>query len=168
MVRTCFKKGWEWLGENAQIMKWGCTTCLPLLIFPCTIKSRSSLLAPAHPGGPRKRAIKWLWWWVMWPSPQTLWVLEHTARHVMNPFTETGFSMLVYLTSNDLNLTACYNLMKAWKHSIHWLMTTCTATSIAHCLAQDWHDRYYCPALLQATPLRSWTVTCMTFWCCYY
>jgi len=33
---------------------------LPLLIFPCTMKSRSSLLAPAHPGGPRKRAIKWL------------------------------------------------------------------------------------------------------------
>ena len=35
--------------------------CLPLLIFPCTIKSRSSLLAPAHPGGPRKRAVKRLW-----------------------------------------------------------------------------------------------------------
>ena len=34
---------------------------LPLLIFPCTIKSRSSLLAPAHQGGPGKRAIKWLW-----------------------------------------------------------------------------------------------------------
>jgi len=32
--------------------------CLPLLIFPCTIKSRSSLLAPAHPGSPRKRAVK--------------------------------------------------------------------------------------------------------------
>jgi len=31
---------------------------LPLLIFPCTIKSRSSLLAPAHPGGPGKRAVK--------------------------------------------------------------------------------------------------------------
>jgi len=28
-----------------------------LLIFPCTIMSRSSLLAPAHPGGP----VKWLW-----------------------------------------------------------------------------------------------------------
>jgi len=27
------------------------------------MKSRSSLLAPAHPGGPGKRAIKWLWWW---------------------------------------------------------------------------------------------------------
>jgi len=22
-----------------------------------------SLLAPVHPGGPGKRAIKWLWWW---------------------------------------------------------------------------------------------------------
>ena len=36
---------------------------LPLLIFPCTIKSRSSLLAPARLGGPGKRAIKRLWWW---------------------------------------------------------------------------------------------------------
>ena len=36
---------------------------MPLLIFPCTIKSRSSLLAPAHPGGPGKRAVKRLWWW---------------------------------------------------------------------------------------------------------
>jgi len=34
--------------------------CLPLLIFPCIIKSRISLLAPAHPGGPGKRAVKWL------------------------------------------------------------------------------------------------------------
>jgi len=31
------------------------------VIFPCTIKSRSSLLAPAHPGGPRKRAVKKLY-----------------------------------------------------------------------------------------------------------
>ena len=35
--------------------------CLPLLIFPCTIKSRSSLLAPAQLGGPGKRAVKQLW-----------------------------------------------------------------------------------------------------------
>ena len=39
----------------------GWSVCLRLLIFPCTIKSRSSLLAPAHPGGPGKRAVKWLW-----------------------------------------------------------------------------------------------------------
>ena len=37
------------------------SACLPLLIFPCTIKSRSSLLALAHPGGPGKRAVKQLW-----------------------------------------------------------------------------------------------------------
>ena len=36
------------------------SVCLPLLIFHCTIKSRGSLLALAHPGGPRKRAVKWL------------------------------------------------------------------------------------------------------------
>jgi len=40
------------------------SVCLPLLIFPCTIKSTGSLLAPAHPGGPRKAAIKRLWWWL--------------------------------------------------------------------------------------------------------
>jgi len=29
--------------------------------FPCTTKSGRSLLAPAHPGGPGKRAVKRLW-----------------------------------------------------------------------------------------------------------
>jgi len=28
----------------------------------CTIKCRSSLLEPSHPGGPGKRAVKRLWW----------------------------------------------------------------------------------------------------------
>ena len=32
-----------------------------LLIFPYAIKSRSSLLAPAHTGGPGKSAVKRLW-----------------------------------------------------------------------------------------------------------
>ena len=43
--------------------------CLPLLIFRCTIKSRSSLLAPAHPGaagGPGKKkgrkTVVVMWW----------------------------------------------------------------------------------------------------------
>jgi len=47
-------------------MEWrpaGWSVCLPQLIFRCAIKSRSSLLAPAHPGGPGKRAVKRLWWW---------------------------------------------------------------------------------------------------------
>ena len=52
--------GGHWLVK----MEWrtaGWSVCLPLLIFPCTIKSRSSLLAPAHPGAPGKRAVKRLW-----------------------------------------------------------------------------------------------------------
>jgi len=32
-------------------------SAVPLLMFYCTIKSRSSLLAPAHPGGHGKRAV---------------------------------------------------------------------------------------------------------------
>jgi len=57
--------GGHWLVQ----MEWrlaGWSVCLPLLIFPCTVKYRSSLLAPAHPGGPRKRAAKRLWWWLFW------------------------------------------------------------------------------------------------------
>jgi len=43
--------GGHWL----DWMEWrpaGWSLCLPLSIFPCTIKSRSSLLASAHVGGP--------------------------------------------------------------------------------------------------------------------
>jgi len=44
----------------------GWSMCLPLFIFPCTIKSRSSLLALAHAGGLRKRAVKRLWCGTRW------------------------------------------------------------------------------------------------------
>jgi len=52
--------GGHWLVR----MEWlpaGLSVCLPLLIFPCTVKSTSSLLAPAHPGGPGKSAVKRLY-----------------------------------------------------------------------------------------------------------
>jgi len=61
---ACKKMGVGGGGHWLVGMEWhpaGWLVCLPVLIFPCTIKSRSSLLAPAHPGGPGKRAIKWLW-----------------------------------------------------------------------------------------------------------
>jgi len=63
-----FKKIWGDGGGGHWLvwMEWrpvGWSVCLPPLIFPCTIKSRSSLVALAHPGGPGIRAIKWLWWW---------------------------------------------------------------------------------------------------------
>ena len=55
---------WRWALLSPDEVEWhpaGWLVCLPLLIFPCTIKSRSSLVAPAHAGGPRKRAVKRLW-----------------------------------------------------------------------------------------------------------
>ena len=52
------KKLWGWWRWALLVwMEWrpaGWPVCLPLLIFSCSIKSRSSLLAPAHPGGPGK------------------------------------------------------------------------------------------------------------------
>jgi len=49
--------GGHWLLVSMEWHPSRWSMCLPLLIFPCTIKSRSSLLAPAHTGGPRKRAV---------------------------------------------------------------------------------------------------------------
>jgi len=59
-------KKWEFGGDVDWLvrMEWrpaGWSVCLPLLIFPCTIKSISSLLAPFHPCGPGKWAVKRLW-----------------------------------------------------------------------------------------------------------
>jgi len=61
--------GGHWLLVRMDWRPSGWSVCLPLLIFLCTIKSRSFLLAPAHPGGPGKRAVKRLWWWWFWGEP---------------------------------------------------------------------------------------------------
>ena len=53
--------GGQWLVRTEwRPARW--SVCLPLLIFACscTIKS-GSFLAPAHPGGHGKRAVKRLW-----------------------------------------------------------------------------------------------------------
>jgi len=67
--------------------------CLPLLIFPCTIKSRSSLLAPAHPGRPGKRAVKRLWCGVVVYNFKQFY---HTPESFTTVDITTGFS--VFLT----------------------------------------------------------------------
>ena len=54
-------RGMVQVGTGLVQMEWHparWSVCLPLLLFHCTIKSRSSLLEPAHPGGHRKRAVK--------------------------------------------------------------------------------------------------------------
>ena len=59
-------------------MEWrpaGWSVCLPLSIFPCTVQSRSSLLALAHLGGPGKRAVNRLWCVVA--------VYKHAMSHSM-------------------------------------------------------------------------------------
>ena len=70
-------------------MEWrpaGRSVCLPLLIFSCTTKSRSSLLALAHSGGPGKRAVKRLWYYrfgdrsFMATGPQLCYDLPHELR----------------------------------------------------------------------------------------
>jgi len=50
---------WRWAlvcPDGAAPSRW--SVCLPLLIIPCKIKSRNSLLALAHPGGPGKKGRK--------------------------------------------------------------------------------------------------------------
>jgi len=62
---TCRKMGDAGGGHCLVRMEWRPArwlVCLSLLVFPCTIKSRSSVLAPAYPDGPGKRAVKRLWW----------------------------------------------------------------------------------------------------------
>ena len=64
---ACKKLGYGGGGHWLVQVEWrpaGWSVCLPLLISACTIKSRSSLLAPAYLGGPGKRAIKRLWWFL--------------------------------------------------------------------------------------------------------
>jgi len=57
---------WRWALVSPDAVAPSRTVCLPLLIFPCTTNSRGSLLAPAHPHGPRRRAIKRLCACVFW------------------------------------------------------------------------------------------------------
>ena len=73
------------------------SVCLPLLIFPCTIKSRSSLLAPAHPDGSGKRAVKRLWC-----CSSLLLVLVHVLEIERSPLPNHAFGIVFSHVSIDL------------------------------------------------------------------
>ena len=82
--------------------------CLPLLIFPFTVKSRSSLLAPALPGGPGKRAIKWLWWQWLLILCSLAFTSNIDSRQVcMKNMTEVV--IVVGYVKIDLNLQGIFN-----------------------------------------------------------
>ena len=75
-------EGGHWLVR----MEWrpaGWSVCLPVLIFPCVIKSRSSLLTPAHPGGPGKRDVKRLWCVVVVIATNNIANIEYTRTELV-------------------------------------------------------------------------------------
>jgi len=81
-----------------------------LLIFLCTIKSRSSLLAPAHPGGPGKRAIKRLWCGVV--------VVHAYIQEHISIFNEWILLQVCLVWTTCDGVTACWhNVVTEWRHS---------------------------------------------------
>jgi len=111
--------------------------CLPLLIYPCTIKSRSSLLAPAHPGGPGKRAVKRLWCggsFGTYASPHTLSIGKMmTCRWVY--YRASDSDECYVRVCQDIN-AACHNtsydpstLSTAYKQAVETVKNNRTRTS---------------------------------------
>ena len=119
---ACKKYGGWWRWHGLVRTEWRpavWSVCLPLLIFPCTIKSRSSLLAPSHPGGPGKGAVKRLWWWQersqklkadvessdrRRPKPNSsVYTKLVRVRRKQNRFVRDGRTTMSILVSNDAN-----------------------------------------------------------------
>ena len=66
--------------------------------LPLHHKSRSSLLAPAHPGGPGKGTIKWLsWWW--WCFDAVGWVAGRASG--LKKLSGTGVVICLERRAND-------------------------------------------------------------------
>jgi len=108
--------GGHWLVR----MEWrpaGWSVCLPLLVCPCTIKSRSSLLALAHPGRPGKRAVRRLWCggdrdaleWVQIPMQKGNFKGGRGAHCNCNTL-----GVFAVSCANWLNLLRCYSGCVLW------------------------------------------------------
>ena len=86
-----------------------------LLIFPCTIKSRSSFLAPAHRGGPGKGVVKWLYQLVVNPAMHC----ECLASCMMEPLCISAAvleqqSILTYFTYISTQLLLLLVITLCW------------------------------------------------------
>ena len=89
--------------------------CLPLLIFPCTIKSKRSLLAPAHLGGPGKRAVKRLWWWLYQVTGSgrhpNLYSLHHLSTRILSkPVVLNSSKIFTLFPLTDKPTNQCKNM----------------------------------------------------------
>jgi len=91
------------------------SVCLPLLIFPCTIKSRLQKFSSGtgSPGWPGKRAIKRLWWWLCYQLfslklelPSVLWHCWLIGRKGIRPVKWWGIDVVICLErgANDLHM----------------------------------------------------------------
>jgi len=144
------KKIWDGGGRHWLVrMEWhpaGWLVCLPLLIFPCTIKSRSSLLAPAHPGGPGKRAVKRLWWWwwlqltpcvgavyvnfnnYVWSTVSKLLPLKLLLDIALFILRQTSSVVVKCFFSFPLELFRCILLVFSWTANVIHIMCVIFAT----------------------------------------
>jgi len=64
---ACKKYGgwWRWALVSPDGVAPTRMVCVSASVYlPLHHKVQSSLLALAHPGGPGKRAVKWLWWYI--------------------------------------------------------------------------------------------------------
>jgi len=58
-----WERWWRWALVSPDGVAPSRMVCVSASVnLPLHHKSRSSLLAPAHPGGLGERAVKWLWW----------------------------------------------------------------------------------------------------------
>jgi len=129
---------WRWALVNADgKAPAGWSVCLPLFIFPCTIKSGSSRLAPAHMGDPGKRAIKQLWFGI------------NVADKASNQ------KMLYCATSN--NLCFCTTWRNGEAQKSHFSLKCCRPilvpgqNSTSRCLISSiffTHDSYSCCCMM--------------------
>ena len=106
--------GQHWLVR----MEW---PCLPLLIFLCTVKSRSSLLAPAHLGGPGKRTVKRLWWWRHKKS---------TTVTTVRSEVPTCINLMLFMSTSPL------------RHSGMACVTLIISSHLTHTFIHKWNDTY--------------------------
>ena len=119
--------GGHWL-VRMECRPAGWSVCQPLLTFPCTIKSRSSLLAPAHPGGSGKMAIKRLWFVCMRTIAQFcifyfLWPPYGIGQAII--FLPCGFFISSIFFSSP-NLSVRRSDVYQWNvlHAAHWKYRT--------------------------------------------